>query len=798
MPPEIQPAANSFDLQPDPRILQMLGEIDLRQWQCISELVDNSADAFIEALREGQPIVPAQISVSLPHTEDPGGRVIVRDNGLGMSAESLGRAVRAGWSSHDPLGNLGLFGMGFNIATARLGNVTEVWTSRAGDAEEVGLRIDLIDLVRQHHYMTPTLRRPKSDPQTSGTEICISELRPEQREWFSRAHNRSNLRNRLGRVYSTMLRPNGVPVSFSLQIDNRDVSGHQHCTWDETRVSATRDHGDVPAIIHVDRNLGDRPFSIETWEWLSDTPENRAAAFDTAQAQIIMRPRHIRGWLGIQVFCDQTDFGIDFIRNGRKIEIQNKDLFSWESEEGILEDEYPIDDIRLGGRIVGEIHLDHCRVPYTKDRFQREDPAWRETVALLRGLGPLRPDKARGLGYGANDSPLYRLYQAYRRATPRRGSAAGSYVRLLSVPNNERSKEMAKRFRAGVPEYQTDEKWYRLAQEADEAALLGEGGGTAGGAGGGDSHGADGGDGGGGDEPIPGFGGDGSDGTATTTATATTTDADQWEPFASLTDTYVDDVTSTRWDVRAQRRRAGTDIADRPWQLKCAPEGHWTFSVETRHAAFASTTLTPLDALIAELASDVHSHALRTREPDPPMFGDLLTALRFKYASTLSLDPDELSSAAKAILNEAAESIRRIDDTARVIELFSDLGADQQEAIRVEMARRGVTDTTQAIDSGRFLGYAPVHVLLGFIDSHLDAFLDGHHWDDAYSSLDLGSATATAEARQRLELDYRQLLRDVGWAATATPGELSDAPRARLVRASAAIELLEQRRLTPE
>jgi hypothetical protein len=35
-----------FDLTPDPRLLQMLGEINLPQWRCLAELIDNSIDGF--------------------------------------------------------------------------------------------------------------------------------------------------------------------------------------------------------------------------------------------------------------------------------------------------------------------------------------------------------------------------------------------------------------------------------------------------------------------------------------------------------------------------------------------------------------------------------------------------------------------------------------------------------------------------------------------------------------------------------------------------------------------------------
>ncbi|SVE64836.1 uncharacterized protein METZ01_LOCUS517690, partial [marine metagenome] len=35
-----------FKITPDPRILRMLGEIPLKGWQCIAELIDNSIDGM--------------------------------------------------------------------------------------------------------------------------------------------------------------------------------------------------------------------------------------------------------------------------------------------------------------------------------------------------------------------------------------------------------------------------------------------------------------------------------------------------------------------------------------------------------------------------------------------------------------------------------------------------------------------------------------------------------------------------------------------------------------------------------
>src|SRR5262245_26086412 len=138
-----------FDLQPHPRILPMLGEINLAQWRCIAELVDNSIDGFLAAMRSGSPTSAPAVTVNVPTSDTPNARVTIRDNGPGMAPDVLEKAVRAGWTGNSPIGNLGMFGMGFNIATARLGAVTTVWTTVANSPEWHGLRIDFEELVRQ-------------------------------------------------------------------------------------------------------------------------------------------------------------------------------------------------------------------------------------------------------------------------------------------------------------------------------------------------------------------------------------------------------------------------------------------------------------------------------------------------------------------------------------------------------------------------------------------------------------------------------------------------------------------------
>src|SRR5208337_536699 len=113
----------------------------------------------------------------------------------------------------------------------------------------------------------------------------------------------------------------------------------------------------------------------------------------------------------------------------------------------------------------------------------RTDPAWEDMVQVVRGEGPLRPDKAEEAGFGPNNSPLFKLFQVFRRSSPK-PKIAGCYARLLIVPDNDRAEEMAKKFHEGDPSHQTDAKWWKLVQEADSQLLVAPGAGT-GGAGGG-------------------------------------------------------------------------------------------------------------------------------------------------------------------------------------------------------------------------------------------------------------------------------------------------------------------------
>lgn len=768
-----------FDLQPDPRILPMLGEINLTQWRCLAEFVDNSVDGFLEASLVGRLVESPEVHIAVPTRDEAAAKVSVRDNGPGMDLETLERAVRAGWTGNDPISRLGMFGMGFNIATARLGTVTRVWTTRAEDKEWHGLEINFEELMRQRHFRTPRLTRAKVDPREHGTEVSIDQLKPEQRTWFARTANRTKLSKELGRTYSAMLRPGGRPVSFRLTLNGNEARRRDHCVWGgegnpDRQVETTR-YGTISAYQPVDVRLADRPFCTRDWQWLpageTDCP---TCGLNDA---VVSRVRRVYGWLGLQRYLDNNDYGIDFLRNGRKIERANRDLFVW-NDGDVTETEYPIDDPRNRGRIVGEIHLDHCRVMYTKDRFDRNDPAWEEMVRIVRGESPLRPDKASQLGFGENTSPLFRLFQAFRRSSPQ-SKTAGRYARLLIVPDNDRASEMAKHFYAGEPEYQTDIKWWDLVDEADRRLLVPDAPGEPDGS-----------------DELDDFGEltddhDHEQDAPGEPEAAPEAPAPERVAMPSLSRVYRDDGTGQRWEVRAYRVEASDpelNGVNTPWALKASPAGFHEFLVNPEHDVFRSATMTPLDGLLAELAWSAMDFLRGT--PSSGTFASVLAYLRDQYAGTNKLDIYALSGEATLTLRAIAESVSRHVEPEDGRALFDELYPTEQDGILQRMASRDTPNPHQVIDEGRFLEFAPGGTLLRVFEAHPELFLDGNYWDVEYATLDYGRPAVTEEARGRIARHHANLLGDAVWLAEQDATDLERASRERLLRAALALELL--------
>jgi hypothetical protein len=465
--------SEELDLTPSPRLLEILGDLPYKPWQCLAELIDNAFDDFLSDSNR-PPDDPPEVRVTLPKatTSDEDALVCVADTGRGMSLERLSQALRAGYSGKARYGSLGLFGMGFNIATARLGYVTEVRTTQAGDPDWLVVEISLRDLQNLNTFKVPVRRVPKDNPMLHGTEVTVRRLRPGIRDALKRPSTVASIREQLGNVYSYLLRSESpVPElpdtalagrGFRLYVNGTRVQPRLPCVWSASRV-VTYQGREIPPIQIINRPLSPALACMNCGHW-HRTDVDRCVECDSDALE--MRERRIVGWLGIQRYLHDKDFGIDFLRNGRKILVADKSLFTWENPDtGERFTEYPIELPANQGRIVGEIHLDHIPVFYQKNDFERSLPDWINAVTLIRGAGPLQPKKARQLRYRENDSYLGLLFKAFRRNDPGLkclipGDGKG--------PIHETARKWAENFRRGLPEFLTDEKWYEAAKTHEE------------------------------------------------------------------------------------------------------------------------------------------------------------------------------------------------------------------------------------------------------------------------------------------------------------------------------------------
>lgn len=237
-----------------------------------------------------------------------------------MSIDQLQNAVRAGYTSNDPIGNLGLFGMGFNIATARLGEETTILSTRSGDADWVGVKIDFQKLIDSKKFDAPIIRKVKSNPEESGTRITIAKLKTGILGELS--NKESEIRQRLELIYT----------------------------------------------------------------------------------------------------------------------------------------QYPVElGTSIGGRIVGELHVDYLIPTYQKNDFDRADVSWEQTREAICGMGPFLPKSRKAMGFHEdNTSPLCLLVNAYRRVD--------KGTKCLFAPN-DLAKRYAAEFKRGARDYLDDTKWWKAAQE---------------------------------------------------------------------------------------------------------------------------------------------------------------------------------------------------------------------------------------------------------------------------------------------------------------------------------------------
>jgi hypothetical protein len=456
---------DTFDLTPSPKLLDLLGRIPFKGWQCVAELVDNSVDAIINKGADLR-VENKTIEVSIPTrakllSNEP---MVVEDWGVGMSDQQLEKAVRAGFSNKSTGESLGLFGMGFNVATARLANTVEVWTSTADAKTEIGVRIDLREMKKHGSFIRPRLARPKNPSKVSGTRIEIYDFKPDAQNLLKP----QEIVREIGRTYSSQIfESHGIKIL----VNGTQIKPFRFCVWSAERAVRYKDD-EVPAIIEIDQKLAEELFCENCFTWV-EFPAETSLQMECPNCQstgsIVRKTVQLSGWVGIQRYTDTEHFGIDISRNGRVLSRLDRSFFSWNknnSNDWRLNPEYPRDTPHAGGRIVGQIEANFVVPKYTKDDFEREDKHWLKAVDYLRGEGPFQPDLAEQRNYTRNRSPLGRLFSAYRKPSPP-GAKTLIFGKVDGSADYITPRNWAQKFYQGETEYLSDTLWWKRVSEAD-------------------------------------------------------------------------------------------------------------------------------------------------------------------------------------------------------------------------------------------------------------------------------------------------------------------------------------------
>ncbi len=760
----------TVDITPSPRVLRMLGQIDFAPWQCLAELIDNSIDAFIDQSAAGTASAAPRIYVQLPTDGElraGNGVISVKDNASGMPVESLENAVKAGYSGNDPVEKMGLFGMGFNISTARMGRRTEVWTTRADDPEWTGLVIDFDELEKNKTFHAPLETRKKTSQEIEegvhGTEIRISRLEADRVRPLIWGAGKRNTRGRLGKVYGRVMTRLGIEIYY----DSNLITAWRHCAWGAQRFVETKTFGNVPARIEIDKTLAPQRFCTTCWVWLLDADEVCASCGH--DQDVIQRSRRLKGWLGVQRFFDKKHYGIDLIRNGRVIEELDKSFFTFTDANGDTVFEYPIDAIHWGGRLIGELEIDFVRVSHQKDSFDKLDPEWKKVVELVRGKAPLQPRIAERMGLSKNDSPLSRLFTAYRKGTAGLkdlvpGTADGTGL------NSGLVTEYVVKFYESDPNYQSDEKWYELVLQA-EAGKRGESKGAA--KAGGDFPIDD-------DEPEE-------------------PDAENEKPGKDISDMpgdepELDEALSGTYEVpelsgdvvlKVQAYRHKVDVDGAPYRVK--PDGYsFRFDYNPRSEFFENRLETPADYLVIDLAQ--HFLALSAESPREKPVSRIARSIREKYFARSSDDMSAAATAASSLLDELRRHYDEMLPASAPIDP-SILPPRESERVRRNVAKSlGLNEgeVEQFIKDGKFAGYVSQSFVVELVRTWPALSSDGDFFNRPYSG-------SSIELKPVILDEIVDALQDVVWLVDEGASAVSKDTgwRLRYARALSSLRLLQ-------
>ncbi|GAI17353.1 unnamed protein product, partial [marine sediment metagenome] len=344
--------------------------------------------------------------------------------------------------------------------------------ARKEDKNLFHITIDLPSLVKASSFDVPIEESPKPVAGYSGVEVEISDWWEEGNQNYGFVKKLVNIgvpkiTQQIGRRYATLLRKN-----ILIRVNERRCPVFNHCVWSSNRFVERRGHGRIQARFDFNEVLRSEQRCYACGNLIQPNEDNCQNCGDTGKVKT--RECVIKGWVGIQRFDSLNRFGLDFIRNGRAILIDEKDaVFTWTPETtGEKKMEYPGD--QLTGRIVGEVYIDHVPTDFVKIDFQRTSPEWAEVIKFLRGESSLWPETQRKNNEPDNDSYIYKLFQGYRRIRTfgKTDMYMGYWDQSKGAPSRisrDVENELYEKFLKNEPGFgpKDDSGWWKYVEAAD-------------------------------------------------------------------------------------------------------------------------------------------------------------------------------------------------------------------------------------------------------------------------------------------------------------------------------------------
>ena len=741
----------NINITPGPRILRMLGEIDFKAWQCLCEIIDNSIDAFSIADtrlgNEKQPLIKIRLPATTANSLKVSDTLTIEDNAEGMTLASLENSLKAGFSANNPVDKMGLFGMGFNIATARLGVKTDIITATKDSSEILTVTIDFRELEKKGSYDIPVVRTKKLADEIDwhGTIVNITQLRTEH---IIPLFQRKHIGTKLGKIYGRVLREKNIKISY----DGTSCKPFIHCKWAESR-QGQGSHGIVPAIIKIDQLIDESLYCNTCWIWLNDREVCCPVCAKTSE--ITKRERRVKGWIGLQRYFHSEHYGFDLIRNGRVITELDKSFFYMLNQDEEQELEYPVDGFQMMGRFIGELEIDFVKVTHQKDAFDKNTKDWKDVVRVVRGESPIRPNIAKSMGYVPNKSPLALLFSAFRKST-------GGIKNLVPTKNSGEAMlkdpildEYLYKFNAGETDYQSDDKWWNLVNRENTV--------TSGSRVDNDPTGGD---------PFAPMGGsdvlqeisNGSQVTGETLQSNTANSAvvtelsnrDKIIPDIFLSKNYSLDIFKNV-SVRVIAQQTNSSISANGFQVK--PKGaEITFTYWPDDPVFDENLLNPADFLVNELA--YHMHKTAHNEVSLVPLSEVELRLREKYFPNLHPTCQELLRRIRDLSDELKVHLKSKTESNAKLNI-SLITSDEMKKLKKRLQKNKKVDEAQvseAMEKGEFLTYASFSVMRCIVSADPKLVFDGEFFDQNWSDVETSSASHTEDHHE-----LNGLLMDVEW-----------------------------------